>query len=228
MKRHLKTLITLITLLLCGLMLFSITACSVTPSTVVQKPMTARPTATNNNNQRTEGAIFNQAAYRPLFEDRKPRFVGDILTVRISETTNATKTTDSEATKDGSHKSGITSLFSFATPKAEFAGSSATSVTDSATANASNAFNGLVTATVIEVLPNGFLVISGEKQISLDKGTEFVRFSGVVNPDTITLGNEVSSNKIADARIEYRTNSKIDAAEAVSMFSRFFLSMIPF
>jgi flagellar L-ring protein FlgH len=78
---------------------------------------------------------------------------------------------------------------------------------------------------VIEVLPNGFLVVSGEKQISLDKGTEFVRFSGVVNPDTITIGNVVSSTKIADARVEYRTNSKIDAAEIASMFARFFLSI---
>jgi flagellar L-ring protein FlgH len=226
-RTHLKTVITLLTLLLCGLMVLGMTACSITPSTVVQKPLTARPVA-NTNTQRTDGAIFNQAAYRPLFEDRKARYVGDIVTVRISETTRATKATDSEATKDGSHNSAINTLLSFAAPKANFSGNSTTSVEDSAVANASNAFNGLVTATVIEVLPNGFLVISGEKQISLDKGTEFVRFSGVVNPDTITIGNEVSSNKIADARIEYRTNSKIDVAEAVSMFSRFFLSMIPF
>jgi flagellar L-ring protein precursor FlgH len=82
-----------------------------------------------------------------------------------------------------------------------------------------------VTATVIEVLPNGYLVVSGEKQVSFDKGTEFVRFSGVVNPDTITTGNFVTSTKVADARIEYRTNTKIDAAEIASMFARFFLSM---
>jgi flagellar L-ring protein FlgH len=75
------------------------------------------------------------------------------------------------------------------------------------------------------VLPNGYLVISGEKQVALDKSTEFVRLSGVVNPDTITAGNFVTSTKIADARIEYRTNSKIDAAEIASMFARFFLSM---
>lgn len=200
--------------------------CSVTPSTIVQKPTTSKPLP--RVDARTEGAIFNQAAYRPLFEDRRPRYVGDIVTVRIAENTTANKSTDNEQTKDGSHNSAITSLLGFAAPKANFAGSSSTSFEDTASANASNTFNGAVTATVVEVLPNGFLVISGEKQISLDKGTEFVRFSGVVNPDTITLGNEVLSTKVADARVEYRTNSKIDAAEAISMFSRFFLSMIPF
>jgi flagellar L-ring protein precursor FlgH len=76
-------------------------------------------------------------------------------------------------------------------------------------------------------LPNGYLVVSGEKQVGFDKGTEYVRFSGVVNPDMITLGNEVLSTKVADARIEYRSNTKMDAAEVLSMFSRFFLSMIP-
>ena len=77
------------------------------------------------------------------------------------------------------------------------------------------------------MLPNGYLMVSGEKQVSLDKGTEFVRFSGVINPDTITTGNFVTSTQVADARIEYRTNSKIDGAAVASMLARFFLSLAP-
>jgi len=103
--------------------------------------------------------------------------------------------------------------------------SSSLSYEDESDANASNNFSGAVTATVTEVLPNGYLVISGEKLVSFDKTTEYVRFSGVVNPDTITIGNMVSSTRIADARVEYRTSSKIDKAELFSMFARFFLSM---
>ena len=57
--------------------------------------------------------------------------------------------------------------------------------------------------TVIEVLPNGNLLVAGEKQIGINQGTEFIRFSGVVNPVTIQAGNTVSSTKVADARIEY-------------------------
>lgn len=221
------TLFKMTTLIVCALLSITMSGCSVTPTTIVQKPTTARPVAARQD-LRTEGAIYNVAAYRPLFEDRRPRYVGDIVTVRITENTTANKSNDNEQTKDGTHSSAVTSLFGYAAAKANFGANSSTSFEDSATANASNNFSGAVTATVIEVLPNGYLVISGEKQIGLDKGTEFVRFSGVVNPDTITIGNEVLSTKVADARVEYRTNSKIDAAEALSMFSRFFLSMIPF
>jgi len=82
--------------------------------------------------------------------------------------------------------------------------------------------------TVIEVLPNGNLVVAGEKQIGLDKGTEYIRLSGVVQPDTILAGNNVSSSRVADARIEYRTNTNFDKAEMMNWMGRFFLSFIPF
>lgn len=215
----------IMSLLLCMALSQLLNGCSITPSSIVQQPTTARPAARVDT--RSEGAIFNQAAYRPLFEDRRPRYVGDIVTVRIVENTTANKATDNEQTKDGSAATSVTGLFGHNVPKAAFNAQSALSFKDKASADASNTFSGSVTATVAEVLPNGNLVISGEKQIGLDKGTEFVRFSGVVNPDKITLGNEVLSTTVADARIEYRTNSKLDAAEVLSMFSRFFLSMIP-
>lgn len=205
------------------LILGLVAACSITPDSIVKQPMTARPQAAATPAK--SGAIFNQAAYRPLFEDRRPRYVGDTVTVQIAENTTATKAGGSSASKDASVSGSITSFLGKAVPKATVGATGSRDYEEEAAANSSNAFNGSVTATVIEVLPNGFLVVSGEKQISLDKGTEFVRFSGVVNPDTITIGNFVSSTKIADARVEYRTNSKIDAAEVASMFARFFLSI---
>lgn len=201
-----------------------LSSCSIAPDSIVKQPMTAKPHATNTTTV-TKGAIYNYSAYRPLFEDRRPRFIGDILTINIVENTSATKAGGSAGSKDGQVNSSISSLLGVAVPKATLRASSSLSYEDEATANASNAFTGSMTATVIDVLPNGNLVVSGEKQVSFDKGTEFVRFSGVVNPDTITVGNVVTSTKIADARVEYRTNTKIDAAEILSMLSRFFLSV---
>ena len=81
--------------------------------------------------------------------------------------------------------------------------------------------------TVIEVLTNGNLVVSGEKQIGLDRGSEFVRFSGVVAVSSIGAGNTVSSTQVADARIEYRTNTQIDQSQMSSMMNRFFYSVLP-
>jgi flagellar L-ring protein precursor FlgH len=199
--------------------------CAITPDSIVKQPMTAKPPVAASG-AASSGAIFNSAAYRPLFEDRRPRYVGDIVTINITENTTATKAGGSSGSKDGKVDASISSLFNHPVPKATFAASASDSYADKAAANSSNAFNGSITATVVEVLPNGFLVVSGEKQVSLDKGTEFIRFSGVINPDTITPGNFVLSTKVADARIEYRTNSKIDAAEIASMFARFFLSMV--
>jgi flagellar L-ring protein precursor FlgH len=201
-----------------------ISACSITPDSIVKQPTTAKakPVAANNA---SNGAIFNSASYRPMFEDRRPRFVGDIVTINIAENTNAKKSNGSSGSKDSKLESAVTSFFGKAIPKASFSGSASGSYEDNSDADASNSFNGAVTATVIEVLPNGNLVVSGEKQVSFDKSTEFVRFSGVINPDTISIGNTVSSTKVADARVEYRTSSKVDAAEVASMFARFFLSM---
>jgi flagellar L-ring protein precursor FlgH len=81
--------------------------------------------------------------------------------------------------------------------------------------------------TVLDVLANGNLVVSGEKQIALDKSTEYIRFSGVVSPSAI-VGNTVSSVQVADARVEYRTNSHYDSAELTSELARFFQSLAPF
>jgi flagellar L-ring protein precursor FlgH len=82
--------------------------------------------------------------------------------------------------------------------------------------------------TVVEVLANGNLIVAGEKQVGMNKGVEYIRFSGMINPDSIVTGNTVSSTAVADARVEYRTSSQIDRAEVASMASRFFQSLLPF
>jgi flagellar L-ring protein precursor FlgH len=81
--------------------------------------------------------------------------------------------------------------------------------------------------TVIEVLANGNLMVSGEKQVAFDKNAEFIRFSGVVNPISI-INNAVSSTQVADARVEYRTNTRVDTTEVLSHVARFFFSLSPF
>ena len=90
-----------------------------------------------------------------------------------------------------------------------------------------NDFKGTITVTVIEALPNGNLVVSGEKQIGINQGQEFIRLSGVVNPIHI-MGNTISSIQIADARVEYRANGYIDEAQTMGWLSRFFLTVSPF
>ncbi|MCB5189280.1 flagellar basal body L-ring protein FlgH [Methylobacillus arboreus] len=206
-------------LLLCG-------GCAVTPKTITQAPNTARP-AVPSQAVYNSGGIYNPATYRPLLEDKRARLVGDTIVINITENTSATKSGTNSASKSGAVNAGITGLFGHNVPKASFNAASDNSYDDAAASNSRNVFTGTISATVTEVLPNGHLVVSGEKQVAFDRGTEFVRFSGVVDPMYVAAGNSVASSRVADARIEYRTNSNMDTAQVMSILTRFFLSFVP-
>lgn len=217
---------TALVLVLAGMVL---AGCGIAPSSIVQQPTNARPVASAQA-PAANGAIFQSAAYRPLFEDRRARQVGDMLNIAIIEKTNAGKQASSNASKTGSSDSSIGSISKLPLKALQGLGLTASSDSkyeDKSAINSSNNFTGNITVTVTEVLANGNLVVSGEKQIALDKGTEFIRLSGVVNPDTILAGNTVSSTDVAEARIEYRTSANFDTAEVMGWLARFFLSFAP-
>jgi flagellar L-ring protein precursor FlgH len=208
----------------------ALSACAVAPTTIVQQPTVARPQP-ELVPVPANGAIFQAASYRPLFEDRRARMVGDILTIAINERTSAGKQASSAASKSSQLDFGIPKLFGVSSSLLGNLGISTSldaSAADKGAVASSNNFTSVITVTVTDVLANGNLVVSGEKQIALDKGVEYVRFSGVVRPDSITAGNIVSSTQVADARVEYRTDTRVDTAAVVSSLARFFLSVLPF
>jgi flagellar L-ring protein precursor FlgH len=203
--------------------------CASYPEPKVQQPMTARPRPASQA-AAANGAIFQAASYRPLFEDHKARMVGDVLTITITESTSAVKASGNSTSKTGSVSYAAPTVFgvpAVTTGKLAASETSSNKFEDKGAASASNTFTGTITVTVIDVYANGNLLVSGEKQIAFDKGSEFIRFSGVVNPDTIVAGNSVPSTQVADARVEYRTNTHIDKTELMSQLSRFFLSILP-
>lgn len=206
----------------------ALSACQSTPTTIVSGPMTARPLTTEQMQAApNNGAIYQPAAFRPVFEDRRARHVGDVLTLVITERTSANKSGTATGNKSGSVSATIPGKLAgtFGSP---LTASSTNTFSDGDTQAASNAFTGTMGVTVVEVLSNGNLIVAGEKQIGMNKGTEYIRFSGMINPDSIATGNTVQSTAVADARVEYRTANKIDRAELSSMASRFFQSLLPF
>ena len=211
------------------MLLLSLAGCGTTPTSILDKPTSARPEA-KPTQVANNGAIYQAASYRPMFEDRRARQVGDVLTIVINEKTQAGKQASSNGSKDSSVDASISAVAGIPLKTLQGLGinaDSASQYADKSAINSSNNFTGNVTVTVIEVLPNGNLIVAGEKQIALDKGVEFIRISGVVQPDTIQAGNTVSSAKVADARFEYRTSAKFDSAEIMGWLGRFFLSFIP-
>lgn len=201
-----------------------------TPRPIVQQPMSARPAAPLATPP-ANGAIYQAGQYeRPLFEDRRARNVGDTLVIVINEKTSANKKSNSKLDKSGSSEFSaptIKGLPGKSFQKAQLEASSATTFDGKGEASANNDFTGAIAVTVIEVLPNGNLAVSGEKQIALTQGTEFIRFSGVVRPDAI-INNSVSSSQVADARIEYKANGYLDEAQVMGWLARFFMTFLPF
>lgn len=222
MKKYLLAMIVAASALLGG--------CAVMPETIVQTPLTARPQAANAIAPPANGAIFQSAAYRPMFEDRRARLVGDTITITINEKSSAGKLAGSTGSKVGTVTAAAPNLFGLfgtITNRLDASASTSSKFEDKGAVTSSNNFISTLTVTVVEVLSNGNMIVAGEKQVSLDKGAEFIRFSGVVDPSTVNAGNIVSSTQVADARIEYRTNSRIDGAAVMAMMARFFLSVIP-
>ncbi len=218
--------------------------CNTDPSTSVAQPMTVRPNVTAPKAYR-DGAIFQASDSRPLFEDRRARFVGDTLTINLAEKTAATKSTTESMSRKGSATVSIPTPtvlgftpnpLPFTVPGTSQGANLDTSVNGSSSlkfdnkdsdANSNN-FTGTITVTVIEVLPNGNLVVSGEKQVAINQQTEFIRISGVVNPININSANAVSSTQLADARVESKSKQSIDTSQMISMLSRFFVALLPF
>lgn len=184
----------------------------------------------------SQGSLFPASGglstgYRPLFEDRRARAVGDTLTVVLNEKTSASKKSSAAAARGTTLESKVTaatkvpvldrlaglSLATGSDQKFEGKGSSA----------AANDFSGTITCTVIEVYANGNLLVAGEKRLAVSDEEEIIRFSGVVNPTDLN-GNAVPSTLVADARIEYRGRGAADDAQQPGLLARTIFKLWPF
>ncbi|GEN27975.1 flagellar L-ring protein [Halovibrio variabilis] len=177
------------------------------------------------------GSIYQaRQGYQPLFEDRRPRAMGDILTIVLDEEVSASKNSQSNAGRSGSASLDLAQLPDALDTLAEYGFdlSGENDFTGSGGSQANNSFTGTITVSVLEVMNNGNLRVRGEKQIAINQGTEFIRFSGVVNPRTITSQNTVPSTQVADARIEYVGDGYINEAQHMGWLQRFFINVSPF
>ncbi len=199
------------------------------PPVDIAQPIYAQPVAViapavNN------GAIFQAAAYRPLFEDHRARIVGDSITVQIVEKVSATQKSTSTIDKTGKIAANITAV-PFFSPKAfnnaSTSGSSTNSFAGAGTTENTNNFSGTITAVVTGVLANGHLLIAGEKQIGVNQNVDVLRFSGQVDPRMIQSGNVVASAQIANVRIEQRGRGAQADAQGMGWLGRFFLNVLP-
>ncbi len=178
---------------------------------------------------RTDGAIYQQGQQIELFADLKARRVGDVLTIRLTETTSASKSAVTKTAKTtGVNMTGPTILgrtFTAAGVPLSTTLNSANSFAGEGSSTQGNTLAGSLTVTVMEVQPNGNLVIQGDKTLKLNQGDEFVHVSGVVRRADIATDNTVTSDKVADAHISYSGRGVIDSANTMGWLAKFFNSM---
>jgi len=177
--------------------------------------------------QDNSGSIYKAGFGVSLFEDTKARRVGDLITVMLSESTSAKKSASTASAKSQN--------IDFPTPTVlgmpvthngreilntqvgvgnDFSGDGSSSL--------SNSLNGRITVFVAQVLPNGNMVIRGEKKLTLNQGDEFIRITGIVRPSDVTPDNTVASTLVANAEIFYSGDGAINDANRMGWLARFF------
>jgi flagellar L-ring protein precursor FlgH len=210
-----------------GFVLVLLTACTITPPRdpdfAPVQPANLIPPAQNS------GSIYQSGYDMRLFEDNKAMRVGDVLTIKFNELTQAKKADDLNAKKDTD--------VSVSAPTVEGFSMSALTGNDAKTtlvakrnfqgqgaADQSNSLIGDISVTVVELLPNGNLKVRGEKRVTLNQGDERIKLSGIVRPVDISPDNTISSDKVADATIMYIGEGAMADASKMGWLSRIIYS----
>ncbi|MCW8903121.1 flagellar basal body L-ring protein FlgH [Sedimenticola sp.] len=202
------------------------------------RPVVAAPKPEGN------GAIYQAGYEQSWFEDMRARRVGDMLTIELAEKTDAKKSATTEVSKANSNSvtnptllgstpqfnaPGLLPLASNRGNNLGFSLESEHDFSGEGDSEQNNELTGNITVTVIEVLPNGYLVVRGEKRIGINQGNEYVKVSGIVRPADIDATNTVLSTRLADPTIVYVGDGAVADSNVMGWLGRFFISaLMPF
>ena len=204
-----------------GFVLLLLTACTPLPPRDPEfapvQPASLRPPIQNS------GSIYQSGYDIRLFEDNKAMRVGDVLTIKLQELTQAKKADDLNAKKDNSVLASAPMIFGVPT-SVETEIKTVKDFKGQGAANQSNSLKGDISVTVVELLPNGNLKVRGEKRVTLNQGNEYIRLSGIVRPVDIDPDNTISSDKVADATIMYIGDGAMADASKMGWLSRIIYS----
>lgn len=182
----------------------------------------------------SRGAIYQRTYYAALVENPTARRVGDLVTVRLEERTTAAKSATTSTSKSTSSVIpgpviGGRPVTVNGTPILDTEVGSEHEFDGQGDSQQSNRLDGSIAVTVVSRLPNGNLVVRGQKWLQLNQGKEFVRIEGVIRPIDLEPDNSIPSWKVADARIAYGGKGVLNEANSVGWLARFFASpLMPF
>lgn len=196
----------------------------------------AYPTNIPQGETPRNGSLY-QVGAMDLFNDSKARRIGDIITVNLQEKMNAQKKAAANEKKTNATNIQSPSIlggtFSANVPftNMDLLGQdkfdSSHQFKGQGDASQSNSLTGNISVTVVEVIPNGNLVVRGEKWVTINQGEEVIRFGGIIRPADIGPDNSIPSTKVADARIIYSGDGLVNEATQQGWLARFFSNYWP-
>jgi flagellar L-ring protein precursor FlgH len=175
------------------------------------------------------GSLFKVNYVNNIYSDSKAHRVGDIISVILSESTQAQKNAKTELSKENSATlDPIIGLggaaVNFKSNPIQFGFNQGSDFSGDSKANQGNSLDGNISVHVLRVLPNGNLMIRGEKWMSLNNGDEYIRLTGVIRAQDIGSDNTIISSKIANARIQYAGTGTFADMQEQGWLSSFFSS----
>ncbi|GLX77656.1 flagellar L-ring protein [Thalassotalea insulae] len=175
------------------------------------------------------GSLFRPNYVNNIYSDSKAHRVGDIISVILSESTQAQKNAKTELKKENSAKlDPITGLggtsVTFKNDALQFGLDQESEFKGDSKSNQGNSLSGNISVHVLRVLPNGNLMIRGEKWMTLNNGDEYIRLTGIIRSQDISSSNTIISSKVANARIQYSGTGAFAEVQEQGWLSRFFSS----
>lgn len=173
--------------------------------------------------------MFKTNYVNNIYSDSKAHRVGDIISVILSESTQAVKNAKTELKKENSATlDPIVGLggnpVTYKGDSVQFGLNQDSDFKGDSKSNQSNSLSGNISVHVLRVLPNGNLMIRGEKWLTLNKGDEYIRLTGIIRPQDITSSNTITSHKVANARIQYSGTGTFAEVNEQGFLTKFFNS----
>ena len=185
------------------------------------------------------GSIYNQYTLNNgMYSDTSAHRVGDIISVNLEEATSASKNADTSLSKEGTNNyngsqigfgTGNNRLNKYANKyinryNPTLHSDNSSTFAGTGKASQSNSLKGQISVSVVKVYANGNLQVQGEKWFMLNNGNEYVRVTGLIRPADISSDNTVSSQRIANARIQYGGTGDFANTQERGFFSKLFNS----
>lgn len=195
--------------------------------------------AEQTNEKMAEGSLWNEdAPMLTLFSDQKARQVGDIVTIKITESSTATNKASTGTDRSSSMSASLDAFFNaekrfpadqpFFNPFSKVAGGLESEFEGTGTTKRSGDLDAYITALVTQILPNGNMVLVGSREVLINNENQIIQLSGVVRPRDINADNQVLSTYLADARISYSGTGIINDRQKPGWLTKIMMAVWPF